>query len=106
MLSVADLVALRYRVSDGALMDLADLDQLLDPPCRVTTEELKRHWICSQSVVSRRMKRLWDADLIEYRVSGRAYLIRRLGLLTTEASRVRHRKRPHHTPSPKPGDLL
>ena len=106
MLSVADLVALRYRVSDGALLDLADLDQLLDPPCRVTTEELKRHWICSQSVVSRRMKRLWDADLIEYRVGGRAYLIRRLGSLTTRHQGCGTGNDRITTPSPRPGDLF
>lgn len=77
--SAADLVALRHQVSDSTLLDWADLDQWLDPPCRVRTEDLKCYWICSQSVVSRRMKRLWDADLIEYRIGGRAYMVRRIG---------------------------
>lgn len=75
-----DLLALRHRVHDGVLLDWLDLEQLLpERPCHIETEVLRRHWQCSQATVSRRMGRLWEADLIDFRAGGGLYRIRRLG---------------------------
>lgn len=75
----AELLAHRWRVSDSVLLDWLDLSQLVDPPCLVRTADLIEHWRCSQSAVSRRLSRLWEAGLLDYRTTRGAYRIRRLG---------------------------
>jgi len=75
----AELLAHRWRVSDSVLLDWLDLGQLVDPPCLVRTADLIEHWRCSQSAVSRRLSRLWEADLLDYRSGRGEYRIRRLG---------------------------
>ena len=85
----ADLLALRCRVSDSVLLDWLDLAQILEPPCCVRTADLMEHWSCSQSSVSRRLSRLWEADLLDYRPGGGGYRIRHLGPSdTTEPARA------------------
>lgn len=75
-----DLLSLRHRVPDCALLDLLDLEQLLpELPATIRTDQLQTRWHCSQPNVSRRITRLWDAGLIEYRSGGGLYRIRRLG---------------------------
>lgn len=82
-MQASDLLALRSRVPDATLLDWAELDALLPPrPCRIRTDELARIWHCSQPTVSRRMTRLWDAGLLDYRASRGGYRIRRLGPAT------------------------
>ena len=77
---LSDLLALRCRVSDSVLLDWLDLEQLLpERPCRIESKVLRRHWLCSQPTVSRRITRLWEAGLIEYRSGGGLHRIRRLG---------------------------
>jgi DNA-binding IclR family transcriptional regulator len=66
-------------VPDSVLLDWLDLAQLLQPPCKVKTADLMEHWSCSQSAVSRRLSRLWEADLLDYRPGGGGYRIRCLG---------------------------
>jgi DNA-binding MarR family transcriptional regulator len=76
----AELLALRHRVSDSVLLDWLDLEQLLpERPCHIETEVLRRHWCCSQPTVSRRITRLWEAGLLDFRSGGGLYRIRRLG---------------------------
>lgn len=76
----SDLLALRPHVPDSTLLDWVELEQLLPPrPCRIRTDELRRLWCCSQPTVSRRITRLHDAGLLEYRPSAGWYRIRRLG---------------------------
>ena len=80
---LSDLLALRCRVSDSVLLDWLELEQLLPSrPCHIKTDVLRSHWLCSQSTVSRRIARLWEAGLIEYRSGGGLYRIRRLGPAT------------------------
>jgi hypothetical protein len=79
-----DLLSLRHRVPDGVLLDWLDLGQLVDPPCLVRTADLIEHWRCSQSAVSRRLSRLWEADLLDYRPGGGLYRIRHLGPCVTD----------------------
>lgn len=75
-----DLLSLRHRVPDGALLDWLDLEQLLpELPASIRTDQLQARWHCSQPNVSRRITRLWDVGLIEYRSGGGLYRIRRLG---------------------------
>jgi hypothetical protein len=81
-LAAAALLALRHKVSAETLLDWADLAQLLEPPCKANTADLQAHWSCCQPTVSRRLLRLWEADLIEYRTSRGGYRIRRLGPVT------------------------
>lgn len=77
---LADLLALRYRVPDGTLLDALDLAQLVpELPGQVRTADLRRRWCCSQPTVSRSMSRLWDAGLIDYRAARGCYRIRRIG---------------------------
>lgn len=76
---IDQLIALRWRVSDQTLVDCLELAQLLTPPCTVTTAELRKRWSCSQPAVSRRLRALWEADLLDYCTSNRAYKIRRIG---------------------------
>lgn len=77
---IRQLLALRARVSDATLLDWLDLEQLLPPrPCWIRTDELLRLWHCSQPTVSRRLGRLHDAGLLNYRSGGGKYRIRRLG---------------------------
>lgn len=78
------LLALRFRVSDDTLLDCLDLARLLRPPCTVTTDQLREHWHCSQPTVSRRLSRLWEAGLLDYRHGRGAYAIRRIGPIATE----------------------
>ena len=81
---IHQLLALRARVPDATLLDWLDLEQLLPPrPCRIRTDELVRLWHCSQPTVSRRLGRLHDANLLNYRSGGGWYRIRRLGPATT-----------------------
>ncbi len=82
----AELLALRHRVPDSVLLDWLDLDQLLQPPCKVTTADLTSRWHCSQSMVSRRLKRLWEAELLDYRTSRGGYRIRSLGPCVTDCN--------------------
>jgi DNA-binding MarR family transcriptional regulator len=76
----AELLALRHRVPDATLLDWLDLEQLLpERPCHIETEVLRRHWCCTQPSVSRRITRLWEAGLLDFRSGGGLYRIRRLG---------------------------
>lgn len=77
--TASELLALRHRVPDGVLLDWLDLAQLLKPPCFATTDQLVEHWSCSQGTVSRRLGRLWDAELLDYRPSRGGYRIRSIG---------------------------
>jgi hypothetical protein len=73
-------LALRAFVSDSTLLDWLDLEQLLpERPCHIETAVLRRHWHCHQSTVSRRLGRLWEAGLLDYRAGSGLYQIRRLG---------------------------
>lgn len=73
-------LALRARVPDATLLDWLDLEQLLpERPCHIETDVLRRHWCCTQPTVSRRIARLWEAGLLDYRSGGGLYRIRRLG---------------------------
>jgi DNA-binding MarR family transcriptional regulator len=83
----AELLALRHRVPDSVLLDWLDLAQLLEPPCKEKTADLIEHWHCSQSAVSRRLSRLWEADLLDYRPGGGGYRIRHLGPSVTDCDR-------------------
>ena len=79
-MDAADLLSLRHRVPDGVLLDWLDLEQLLPArPCHIETDVLRRHWCCSQSTVSRRIGRLWEAGLLDFRSGGGLYRIKRLG---------------------------
>ena len=78
-ITAAELLAHRHRVPDATLLDWLDLAQLLEPPCFATTDQLMEHWSCSQATVSRRLGRLWDAELLDYRPSRGGYRIRSLG---------------------------
>ncbi len=82
--TVSALLALRHRVSDTALLDCLDLAQLVEAPCFVSTADLMKHWACSQSAVSRRLGRLWDADLLDYRPGRGGYRVRHLGPIVTD----------------------
>ena len=83
-LLIPQLLALRARVPDATLLDWLDLELLLPArPCRIRTAELLRLWHCSQPTVSRRLGRLYDAGLIDYRPSRGWYRIRRLGPAAT-----------------------
>jgi hypothetical protein len=42
------------------------------------------HWHCSQPTVSRRLSRLWMADLLDYRPTHGGYRIRQLGPIVTD----------------------
>lgn len=84
------LLALRFRVSDDTLLDCLDLARIVQPPCSIATEQLREHWHCSQPTVSRRLGRLWDAGLLDYRHGRGAYVIRRLGPIATECERPTH----------------
>lgn len=76
----AELLAHRHRVPDATLLDWLDLEQLLpERPCHIETDVLRRHWLCSQATVSNRLRRLWEADLLDYRSGRGEYRIRRLG---------------------------
>lgn len=73
-------LARRAWVSDSTLLDMLDLALLLpDLPCAIATDHLALQWSCGQSTVSRRLSRLWEADLIDYRAGRGKYRIRRLG---------------------------
>lgn len=76
-----DALALRCRVSDETLLDCLDLAQSLEPPCVISTAELRKHWHCSQPTVSRRLARLWETGLLDYRSGGGrgCYIVRRVG---------------------------
>lgn len=77
---IEHLLALRHSVEDSTLVDCLQLDQWLPKtPAQIRTAELRRRWHCSQATVSRRITRLWEADLIDYRAGGGWYRIRRLG---------------------------
>ena len=79
-----DLLALRNRVHDSVLLDWLDLEQLLpERPCHIETDVLRRHWQCTQPTVSRRIGRLWEAGLLDFRSGGGLYRIRRLGPATS-----------------------
>jgi len=79
-LGVDTLLSLRHRVPDSVLLDWLDLEQLLPArPCHIETDVLRRHWRCSQPTVSRRIARLWEAGLLDFRSGGGLYRIRRLG---------------------------
>jgi DNA-binding MarR family transcriptional regulator len=73
------LLALRHRVADAVLLDWTDLAQLVEAPGTVRTRVLREHWHCSQATVSRRLRRLWKAELLDYCPGRGAYHIRRLG---------------------------
>lgn len=76
------LLALRNQVPDGVLLDALELAALLpELPASIRTSRLREHWHCSQPTVSRRLTRLWDAGLLDYRHGGRRYIIRRVGPL-------------------------
>ena len=51
--------------------------------CAELADDLLRLWHCSQPTVSRRLGRLHDAGLLNYRSGGGRYRIRRLGPSTT-----------------------
>ena len=73
-------LARRAWISDSTLLDLLDLSELLgDLPCTIATDQLVFYWHCSQSTVSRRLSRLWEAELIDYKPGRGRYRIRRLG---------------------------
>ena len=83
--TASELLALRYRVPDGVLLDWLDLAQLLEPPCSIRAAALMQHWCCSQPTVSRRLSRLLDGDLIDYGANrGRRYRVWRLGPSVTD----------------------
>lgn len=84
---IAQLLPLRARVSDSVLLDWLDLEQLLpERPCHIETDVLCRHWCCSQPTVSRRLSRLWEAGLLDYRNGRGRYRIRRLGPVVTASA--------------------
>lgn len=73
-------LARRAWVSDSTLLDMLDLSLILeDLPATIATDRLAAHWSCSQSTVSRRLSRLWEAELIDYRNGHGSYHIRRIG---------------------------
>ena len=73
-------LARRAWVSDSTLLDMLDLSLILeDLPATIATDHLAFIWHCSQSTVSRRLSRLWEAELIDYRPGRGSYRIRRLG---------------------------
>jgi hypothetical protein len=79
--ALKQLLALRAQVQDAVVPDCIDLEASLpERPCTATVAWLREHWQCTQPTVSRRLGRLWDAELIDYRSEGRGrYRIRRLG---------------------------
>jgi len=82
--TTAELLALRHRVPDSVLLDWLDLAQLLEPPCTISTQLLTEHWHCTQPTVIRRLGRLWQAELIDYRAGRGKYTVRRLGPSVTD----------------------
>lgn len=80
--STQSLLALRYRVTDGALMDWASLASLVDPPCQIDTNFLRAHWGCGHSGVCRRLARLAAHGLLDYSAGQGAYHIHHLGPIT------------------------
>lgn len=83
------LLSLRHRVPDSVLLDWLDLEQLLPKrPCHIETDVLRRRWLCSQPTVSRRITRLWEAGLLDFRSGGGLYRIRRLGPASGPAEHV------------------
>lgn len=73
-------LARRAWVSDSTLLDMLELSlRLGDLPCTIATARLAALWSCSQSTVSRRLSRLWEAELIDYRNGHGSYHIRRIG---------------------------
>lgn len=75
------LLDYRGRVADAVLLDWADLARLVETPGTIRTSVLREHWRCSQSAVSRRLRALWDAELLDYCSSRGAYHVRRLGFM-------------------------
>ena len=73
------LLALRHRLRDGVLLDWTDLARMVKPPCWLPTRVLMEHWCCSQPQVSRRLRALWDAGLLDYAHGRGRYRIRRIG---------------------------
>ena len=65
MLEATALLERRHCVPDGALLDWADLAQLVEPPASITVRQLQEHWHCSQSQVSRRLTALHRAGLAD-----------------------------------------
>jgi hypothetical protein len=78
-LTIDALLALRHRVPDAVLLDCADLARLVEPPCTIPTRVLREHWCCHQSSVSRRLRHLWEAELLDYCAGRGAYHVRRIG---------------------------
>lgn len=81
-MNLPKLLKLRNRVSDHLLLDMIELSMLLPRlPAEIKTKQLMIFWHCSQPTVSRRLIKLWDFDLIDYRRGSRgSYVIRRIGL--------------------------
>jgi hypothetical protein len=48
-------------------------------PTEIKTAYLVNVWSCNQGTVSRRIGRLWKANLIDYRSGRGVYRVRRLG---------------------------
>ena len=81
-MNLLELLKLRNHVSDHLLLDMVELSILLPSlPAKIKTKQLMDFWHCSQPTVSRRLVRLWELELIDYRRGSRgSYVIRRIGL--------------------------
>jgi hypothetical protein len=80
--TTADLLAHRNRVTDGALMDWADLSTLVEAPGKIATRRLRAHWHCDKTGVCRRLARLARFGLLDYSAGQGVYSIHRLGPVT------------------------
>ena len=80
--STQSLLALRWRVTDGALLDWASLAAMIDAPAVIETNRLRAHWNCGQTGVCRRLARLAAHGLCDYTAGQGRYTIHRLGPVT------------------------
>ena len=69
------LTELRQRLSDQVVLDYLTLVTLAPEPGRVTTQELRDRWLCSQSQVSRRLRAVADAGLADITAGWGAYQV-------------------------------
>ncbi len=71
--TLADLLARRHLVSDATLLDWAEVTSLASRSGRVCSDQLQAFWQLSQPAVSRRLRRLAAAGLLQYRAGGGYY---------------------------------
>ena len=71
--TLADLLARRHLVSDATLLDWAEVTSLASRSGRVCSHQLQSFWQLSQPAVSRRLRRLAAAGLLQYRAGGGTY---------------------------------